>query len=384
MAKPKGEVIETKAELKDDLADTIAASINKLNKSGKIAFVANEENPSDIVGFIETGNYLLDLAISNRPNGGIPFGRVTEISGLEGSGKSLICAHMIANVQKQGGVGVFIDTENALDTTFFDAVGVDRTKWVYTQMLAIEDIFETIEMIIEKVRAESSNRPVIIVLDSLAGASTKAEIEGGYEKEGYGMEKAYLMSKAMRKIIGTIGKHHIALVITNQLRQKLNAQPFQDPWVTPAGKALGFAASVRVRLAQSAKIKKTDPTDPKAEIIIGVKTKANIIKNRIGPPFRTAEFDIYFDRGIDNFGSWLQFLRKKNIVLGAKANALSYTSDVLGEFKFTDKEWKPLLENNPILKGELYMKLCDACIMAYQSGELVESDVEFDGVTGDE
>ena len=379
-----GSLVVSKADLNDDLAKQIAADINKLSKSGKIAFIGNEENPSDIAGYIETGNSLLDLAISNRAYGGVPFGRITEISGLEGSGKSLLCAHMIANVQKMGGIGIFIDTENAVDTKFFDAVGVDREKWSYVPMLAIEDIFEVIEATIVRVRSSSSERPVIIILDSLAGASTKAEIEGTYEKEGYGMEKAYLMSKALRKITGIIGKNKIALVITNQLRQKLNAQPFQDPYVTSGGKALGFHASVRIRLAQTAKITRPDPDDPKIKNVIGVKVKANVVKNRIGPAYRTAEFDVYFDRGVDNYNSWLQFLRRKNIITGVKSNALVYVSEKLGEFKFSEKDWKPLLESNKELKTELYEKLCNACIMAYQSGELVESDVEFDGFTGDE
>jgi recombination protein RecA len=366
-----------KKNIRDDLSEALTDGLNKKFK-GQIAYIpAHEETPTDLTDFLSTGCALLDLAISNRAHGGIAFGRITELTGLEGSGKSLVAAHMIAEVQKIGGVAVLIDTETAVNWDFFEAAGVQRDKLTYTYLDTVEDIFAAAESIITMVRESDSEKPVLIVIDSVAGATTKVEREADYNKDGYATTKAILMGKALRKITSIIGRQKIALVITNQLRQKMNAMPFADPWTTSGGKALAFHASTRIRLSITGKINKGTGKDKQT---VGVKIKALVDKNRLGPPHRSAEFNIYFDRGIDDYGSWLAFLRKENIIKGTRVDSLNYT-DVNGtEYKFGEKDWKELLDSNPALKEELYQELCKTCIMSYNSEGLTQSDVDVDEV----
>jgi recombination protein RecA len=233
MAKTDKKVIQEPD--RDELASFIAESLNKMNKdSDQVAFFLDgrEATPTDFTDFISTGATMLDVAISNRPNGGIAVGRITELTGLEGSGKSLIGAQMIANTQRRGGVGVLIDTETAVNAEFFKAVGIDMNKLVYVQLQTVEEIFDAITTIIESVRKDPKKKDklVTIVVDSVAAASTKKEMEADFGKDGYATDKAIIISKAMRKITGLLGRERIALVFTNQLRQKMNAMAFSDPW----------------------------------------------------------------------------------------------------------------------------------------------------------
>ncbi len=146
------------------------------------------------------------------------------------SGKSLVAAHLLADTQRQGGVAVLIDTEMAVSREYLDAIGVDVSKLLYVQADSVEDVFEYIETIIEKVRTSSKDKLVTIVVDSVAAVSTKKELAADYDKDGYATDKAIIISKAMRKITNMIGREKITLVFTNQLRQKMNAMPFADPW----------------------------------------------------------------------------------------------------------------------------------------------------------
>ena len=344
---------------RDELAEIIATSLNKLNKDGgQVAYFLDgeESTPTDFTDFISTGATMLDIAIANRPHGGIAVGRITELTGLEGSGKSLVGASMIADTQKRGGIAVLIDTETAVNAEFYTAIGVNMKKLVYANLITVEDIFDAIVDIIERVRTnEKKDKLVTIVVDSVAAASTKAEIEGAFAKEGYGMEKAYLISKAMRKITGLIGSQRIALVFTNQLRQKLNAPAFSDPWTTSGGKAIAFHASTRIRLSQTGKLKDSDGN------IVGVSVKADIVKNRLGPPHRKAEFNIYFNRGIDDNSSWLDVLSEIGVV---KKSGAWYTYE---DIKFQSKEFASVLEADPARKEVFYNAICDALIMKYQT-----------------
>ncbi len=356
----------------EELASAIVDAINKKFKDGHIAYlIGQEETPTDLLDFISTGSSILDVAISNRPNGGIACGRITELTGLEGSGKSLIAAHLMASVQKEGGVVVLLDTENAVNPEFFEAVGLNFNKVVYAQPETVEDIFEAIETIITRVReTESNDKKVIIVVDSVAGAPTKQEFEGDYDKDGYATGKAIILSKAMRKVTGLIAKQKIALVFTNQLRQKMNAPAFSDPWTTSGGKALGFHASVRLRLSQIGKIKNSK------DEIVGVTVKASVIKNRLGPPYRTAEFNVYFDRGIDDLDSWLKFCKDRDIVTGAAH--IAYIDNNGEEHKMQSKEWRKFLDSDPKIKEEVYTKMVNTMIMSYSTAGLTPEDVQLE------
>ena len=380
MAKTDKKVIQEPD--RDELAQLIAISLNKMNKdSDQVAFFLDgrESTPTDFTDFISTGATMLDVAISNRPNGGIAVGRITELTGLEGSGKSLIGAQMIANTQKRGGVGVLIDTETAVNAEFFKAVGIDMNKLVYVQLQTVEEIFDAITTIIEEVRKDPKKRDklVTIVVDSVAAASTKKEMEADFGKDGYATDKAIIISKAMRKITGLLGRERIALVFTNQLRQKMNAMAFSDPWTTSGGKAIAFHASTRLRLSLLGKISNSSGD------VIGVKVKANVVKNRLGPPHRTAEFEIYFNRGIDDLGSWLKVLKENKMVKQAGA-WYAYVDPVTEvETKFQSKDFQAFLDADPIRKEALYSEICDSLIMKYQS-EFDPEDVSIMAATEDE
>ena len=363
----------SKREDRDKLAGILADSLNKKFKDFKVAYFLDgaDETPTDLTEWISTGSSMLDLSISNRKNGGIPVGRITEITGMEASGKSLVSAQILANTQKMGGLGVFIDTENACNEEFLQALGIDTKQLLYIQLETVEDIFEVMENIITKVRESDKDRLVTIVVDSVAAATTRVEQEADYSKAGWATSKAIVISKAMRKITQMIGRQRIALVFTNQLRQKLGVM-FGDPWTTSGGKALQFHASCRLRLKAAGQIK----TKVKGqEQVVGIKTKAQVVKNRMGPPLRTAEFDIYFDSGIDDFGGWLRVLKDYNMVKQG-GSWYTFTRENGDEIKFLSKDWNGKLEDDPTLKDEVYNKICDKVIMDYKIDNFGIDDLE--------
>ena len=359
----------------DELADVLAQSLNKkFKKEGKVAYFldGSEDTPTDLTEWISTGSSLLDLAISNRPNGGIPVGRITELTGLEASGKSLLAAHLLANTQAKGGLAVYIDTENAMNEEFLRAIGIDVSKMLYIQLEAVEDIFEVIENIIYKIKESNNDRLVTVVVDSVAAATTKQEQSADYDKDGWATSKAIILSKAMRKITQLIGRQRVALIFTNQLRVKLGVS-FGDKYTTSGGKAIGFHASCRLRLKAAGQIKaKVNGF----EQVIGVKTKAKVVKNRMGPPLREAEFHILFESGVDDFGSWLQVLKDYNkIVQGG--SWYTWTSEKTGEeIKFLSKDFEAKVLDNPEYKEEIYNTICDTLIMSYKTDDIGIDDIE--------
>jgi len=362
----------------DVLAKSLADSLNKKFKdTNKVAYFldGSDTTPTDIKEFISTGSSTLDLAISNRPDGGIAVGRITEINGLESSGKSLLGAHILAETQKKDGVAVYIDTETSVSQEFMEVIGLDLNKMLYLHLETVEEIFEAIEEIVTQVRSSDKDRCVTILVDSLAAASTKVEMEADYDKDGWATSKAIIISKAMRKITQMIGKHNVALVFTNQLRQKLGVM-FGDPWTTSGGKALPFHASTRIRLKNMGQIKDT------AKNVLGMKCRAQIVKNRLGPPLRHADYDMYFDRGIDNYGGWLTVMKAHKLVKsgGAWYTLVDQNGD---EHKFMSKDWEELITKNDELREYVYQLICDKVILQYKE-KLGIDDVEFtDEVLGD-
>jgi recombination protein RecA len=374
------------AKVQVDLAQQIADNLNKKYKDQKVAFFLDDDSedaPTNITGWVSSGATMLDVAVSNRPFGGFPIGRITEITGLEQSGKSLLSAHVLAETQKQGGVAVLIDTETAVSREFFDAIGVDVSKLLYITADTVEDIFETIDTIIEQVRKGDKDKLVTIVVDSVAAASTKRELEADYDKDGYATDKAIIISKAMRKITNVIGRQKITLVFTNQLRQKMNAMAFADPWTTSGGKAIAFHASVRLRLASTGKIKAKD--EKGNERVVGIKVRANVIKNRLGPPLRSADFDIFFDRGIDNYGAWLGAMKDYGFVKQGGAWYTYVDTETGEEFKFQAKELQEILEANPSVKEQIYKRICEYTILQYKKDSLDTDNLLVDtSVLGDD
>lgn len=345
---------------RDDLIDLLQTELNKANKDGgKIAYKLDEQdNPADITDWISTGSSILDLAISNRPHGGLPVGKMVEFNGLEGTGKSLLSAHVVADTQKKGGIAVVIDTENAAAPEFWKSLGVNLSKLLYVQCETVEDIFEQMEKMIAIVRKSNKDRILTIIVDSVAAASTKAELESDHGKDGYATGKSIIISKAMRKITTMIGRQKVLTVFTNQLRQNLNAMAFGDKYVVSGGKALAYHCSVRVRLNNTGKLKK-------GEEIIGNECKAVVVKNRMGPPNRLANFDIYYDSGIADYSSWIKVLKDNNLIKQGGAY-YTYQKGDGTEWKFQSKDFISTLQNDTKLKEEIYLKICDSVIMKYK------------------
>jgi len=359
---------------RDELASVLADSLNKQFKGMKVAYFLDgaEDTPTDLTEWISTGSSILDLAISNRPNGGLPVGRITEITGMEASGKSLLAAHLLANTQKKGGLAVYIDTENAMNEEFLRAIGIDISKLLYIQLETVEDIFEVIENIILKIKESDKDRLVSIAVDSVAAATTKVEQAQDYDKEGWATSKAIVLSKGMRKITQLIGRERVALFFTNQLRQKLGVM-FGDPWTTSGGKAIQFHASCRLRLKAAGQIKAKIAGK---EQTIGIKTKCVVVKNRMGPPLRTAEFNIYFESGIDDTGSWLQVMKDYNL-LKQGGSWYTYSCDVTGEdIKFLSKDFETKVLSNPERKESIYNKICETMVMSYKTDDIGIDDIE--------
>jgi len=362
-------VLEKKNNSLDILATVLKNELEKQFKGENVSYYldGSEDTPADVLDWISTGSTLLDVAISNRIDGGLPTGRIVEYTGLEGSGKSLAAAHAIANTQKKGGIGILIDTENSISKEYLTAVGVDLNKMLYVQLDTVEDIFDAIEKVILKVRTEYPTKLVTIVIDSLSAASSKVEMEAGYEKEGYGTAKAALISLAMRKLTLVIAKYRILLIITNQLRFKVGQMVGfgGDPYTTSGGKAVAFHSSVRVRFKQVGKIK-GDVNG--IERIIGVNSIGEVIKSRVGPPHGKAEFNIYFASGIDDYGGWFDTLKKHKIITGGAAGKYELIDESTGEvIDIKSTTFTQNMRDNEVTRNKIKAILCNKFIMPYSN-----------------
>ena len=362
---------------RDELAGILAGELNKQFKSHQVAYFLDgaQQTPTDITDWVGTGSTLLDLAISNRPNGGLAAGRITEINGLEGTGKSLIGAHALASTQKKGGLAVYIDTESAVSSEFLRSIGVNTETMMYIHLETVEDIFDAIETIVTKIRESDNDRLVTILVDSLAAASTKVEMDADFDKDGWATSKAIVLSKAMRKITQLTARQRVCLIFTNQLRQKMGVM-FGDPWTTSGGKALPFHASTRIRLKNMGQIKDTKKNT------IGIKIRAQVIKNRLGPPLRSAEFPLYFDKGIDDFGSWLTIMKDHKLVKQAGA-WYTYTDQNGKDHKFQSKDFGALISDEETQK-HIYESICEKLILKYDSAQLGIDDVTTEDGFADE
>lgn len=208
----------------DELASTIKQSLNASGQTGrKVAFyMDDEDSPTEVEDFVSTGSTVLDALISNRRDGGVPVGKIVELHGPSGSGKSLLASHIIANTQNKGGIGVYIDTENAVDPNFLKVIGVRPDEgFLLVQEHRVEQVFNIIEKIISKVRDNDPDKIVTIVVDSVAAMTTEKENEEDYDKEGFATDKAIVLSKSMRKLTNLLGREKILLLFTNQIRDNV-------------------------------------------------------------------------------------------------------------------------------------------------------------------
>ncbi len=287
---------------------------------------------------IPTGALSLDIALGGY---GIPRGRVLEVFGPESSGKTTLNLHIVANVQKSGGVAAFIDAEHALDPSWARKIGVKLDELLVSQPDTGEQALEICEMLVR------SNAVDVIVIDSVAALIPKAEIEGEMGDSHVGLQ-ARLMSQALRKLTGAINRSKCTVIFINQIREKIGVM-FGNPETTPGGRALKFYSSVRIDVRRTGSIKE-------GEIAVGNRTRARVVKNKLAPPFRDAEFDIMFDAGISYEGDLLDLGVLCNVV--EKSGAwYNYKSTRLGQGRENAKQF---LKDNPDLAQEIRQGVLEA------------------------
>ena len=315
-----------------DKEKALETALRQIEKQfGKGAVMRLGQNPAMQIDAISTGSLTLDMALGI---GGLPRGRITEIYGPESSGKTTLALHCIAEAQKAGGTAAFIDVEHALDPVYASALGVDIESLLVSQPDTGEDALEITEALVR------SGAIDIIVVDSVAALAPKAEIEGEMGSSHVGVQ-ARLMSQALRKLTGSISKLNCVAIFINQLREKVGVV-YGSPEVTPGGRALKFYSTVRID------VRKGEPIKNGSEII-GSRTKAKVVKNKIAPPFKVAEFDIMYGEGISRVGELLDLAVMADVV--KKSGAwFSYKENRLGQGRDKVKE---LFKNDPALAKEI-------------------------------
>jgi len=324
------------ADANKEKLKALQITLDKLEKQyGKGAVMKLGDAPVVNVDVIPTGSITLDLALGI---GGYPQGRVVEIYGPESSGKTTLTIHAIAEVQKKGGLAAFVDAEHAFDKTYAENLGVDTQNLYISQPDNGEQALEIADNLIR------SGAFDLVVIDSVAALTPQAEIEGEMGDSQMGLQ-ARLMSKALRKLTASISKAHCTCIFINQLREKIGVF-FGNPETTTGGNALKFYASVRLDIRRIGQIKNGDE-------LIGNRTRVKVIKNKVAPPFRQAEFDIMYGQGISKSGEILDLAVEKGLVKKS-GSWFAYGETKLGQGR---DAVKALLEDNPELLQELETKL---------------------------
>jgi recombination protein RecA len=287
---------------------------------------------------ISTGSIALDLALGV---GGLPRGRVVEIYGPESSGKTTLALHVIAEAQKAGGTAAFVDVEHALDPAYAQALGIDLDNLLVSQPDAGEQALDIAEMLVR------SNAVDVVVVDSVAALVTKAELEGDMGDTHVGLQ-ARLMSQALRKLTSAISRSKCVMIFINQLREKVGVM-FGSPETTSGGRALKFYASVRLDVRKLEQIKV-------GQDVVGTRTRVKVVKNKVAPPFRMAEFDITYGKGISKMGSIIDVALERNII-GKSGSWYTYGEQRIGQGRENAKSY---LEEHTDVADEISTKIREA------------------------
>ena len=338
-------------EMNKDKLKALQLTMEKLDKTyGKGAVMNLGDSPVEKVDVIPTGSLTLDLALGIQ---GYPKGRVVEIYGPESSGKTTLAIHAIAEVQKQGGIAAFIDAEHAFDQFYAKNLGVDVANLLISQPDNGEQALEIADNLIR------SGAIDLIVVDSVAALTPKAEIEGEMGDSQMGLQ-ARLMSKALRKLTSSINKAGCCCIFINQLREKIGVM-FGNPETTTGGNALKFYSSIRIDIRRSTQLKDGDQ-------VKGNRVKVKVVKNKVAPPFRRAEFDVMYGKGISKIGEIIDLGVELNI-LKKSGSWFSYGETRLGQGRDAIKN---LLLDNPELSEELEKKIKDALVAPEVSTEVTQ------------
>lgn len=341
MTKKKEEQIQQVESMKDDLVDNLILDLNKSlgKKDEPLAITLESDTVASIKTWIPSGDPGIDSIIGR----GWPCGRIVELFGPESSGKTTVALTAIRECQKMNGVAVFLDTENALSRERAKDIGVDLRKMIYINPGTMEEVFKVTDQIIDSVRAKNTERPVIIVWDSVAATKTQAELEGDYDQSHVGVA-ARVMSQSLKKITEKIAKNNILFMCINQTRDKVGVM-YGSSETTPGGKALKFYASVRLSVRKIGQHKEGNE-------VVGIKCKAKCEKNKVSPPFQETEFVILFDKenaGIDTYGALLD--RGHKVLFGGTPGWYTMPNGK----KMRKNEAREYLKNNP----DEYQKLYD-------------------------
>lgn len=333
--KKKNGTAEERA-IETNLVEELAEKFKTERSSASASFLW--DSSANVEEWISTGSIVLDAVLSNRRNGGIPVGRLTEIAGGEGAGKTLLASYILANTQKKGGIGVFIDVEHAASMDVMKTVGVDLEKLIYVQANTVEDVFRTFDTIIRKIQTGGARDKLItIVWDSVAASSTLAEVEGDYSDQTIGMA-ARVIGRGLRKIIPVISTHRVACVFINQLRTNIGVS-FGDQFFTPGGKAIPYHASVRMRLMHYQKLQDAQKRE------IGRVVKCHIKKNKVAPPMREVLYHIRWGSKpgawIDEAATLFDIATEAGMIKKVTAQKFALVSSP--SVDFTKKKWEELL-----------------------------------------
>lgn len=336
---------------KDEKQAALDAALKKIEKNfGKGAVMRMGEKADTQISTVPTGSLALDAAIGV---GGYPRGRIIEIYGPESSGKTTVALHAVAEVQKRGGTAAYIDAENAMDPAYAEALGVDIDSLILSQPNTGEEGLQIADTLI------SSGAIDIVVVDSVAALVPRAEIEGEMGDAHVGLQ-ARLMSQALRKLSGTISKTKTIAIFINQIREKVGVM-FGNPETTPGGRALKFYSTIRLEVRRAEQIKQSGD-------VLGNRVKIKIVKNKVAPPFKVAEVDIMYGKGISQSGELLDMATDKDIIDKA-GSWYSYKNDRIGQGRENAKKY---LEDHP----DIYQDIQEQVRKAYGIDEKSIADRE--------
>jgi len=340
-----------------DVIKTLMASINKKVKGSACILSAGEK--LRVKDYVSTGCTVLDCIIGNTEKSGFPIGKISMISGEPSSGKSLLCYSLIAEIQKQGGIAALIDTERSIDLDFLVRQDVQTDKLLYSQPETMEEALETIEAIIDNVTASGNKGKTLICFDSLAATPTTEELEtGGFDPKKTIASKARCLSSGLPKINEKIDQSSVALVMTNQLRMKLNTSMFEDPFTTMGGGSPKFYSTIMVRLYKGKLIKDAQGLG------IGILARAKIEKSRISPPFRQCTYEMSFAKGMENWKTAYRFLLDCEVI--SKHHGWRSIVGHKGEEKrFQESDWDDM-ESDGEFKGFIYSLIENKLIIRYK------------------